>query len=392
MASQATVIRAVLAERQAQDQKWGSDRKLHPMHWLTILAEEVGEACDGALSSPNDYGPMIDELIQAGALPPGDVDDRDIQDITARDLAGYTRHHFFAGIGGWPLALALAGWPDDRPVWTGSCPCQPFSDAGHRAGADDPRHLWPAWFALIQDYGPEFVFGEQVSGAVGLGWIDGVQTDLATKDYAVGFVILGAHSVDAPHRRQRLWFMAHAQGVDRRGMGAAGGNRPQPRSGRGLDNAPGDGAGRAAQTQPSRDRPDDRISGPSGQTDRGLGDALKSGHQKRISVGGVPQTGPGPSQGQTPWSTSSFVDCRDGRRRRTPEPESGVFPLADGVPVDMGSDSPGQASPFRVIRDDKGRSIGQSPWRTGMLQGYGNAIVPQVGSTFVRAVMEEFGL
>ena len=70
------------------------------------------------------------ELIAAGLIAPGDVDERSIADVRPDDLAGYGQHHFFAGIGGWSYALRLAGWPDDRPVWTGSCPCQPFSAAG----------------------------------------------------------------------------------------------------------------------------------------------------------------------------------------------------------------------------------------------------------------------
>ncbi|MFZ5832382.1 MAG: DNA cytosine methyltransferase, partial [Planctomycetota bacterium] len=68
-------------------------------------------------------------LIRDGLIPPGDVDSRSIADVQGSDLDGYTQCHFFAGIGGWPLALQLAGWPATEPVWTGSCPCQPFSAA-----------------------------------------------------------------------------------------------------------------------------------------------------------------------------------------------------------------------------------------------------------------------
>lgn len=150
-------------------------------------------------------------LIDAGAIPAGDVDTRSIEDIAPNDLRGYTHCHFFAGIGGWPLALALAGWPSDRPVWTGSCPCQPFSAAGRGAGFEDERHLWPAWFHLIRECRPVAVFGEQVAAAIGHDWLDLVQADMEGQGYRLGASVLGAHSVGAPHRRQRLYWVADAE-------------------------------------------------------------------------------------------------------------------------------------------------------------------------------------
>ena len=148
-------------------------------------------------------------LIAAGLLPAGDVDDRSIEDVRAGDLAGYRQQHFFAGIGGWPLALKLAGW-GDQPVWTGSCPCQPFSVAGKKRGTADRRHLWPVWRELIHAVKPDTVFGEQVTGPTALDWYDNVASDLEEWGYETAAAILPACSVGAPHRRGRLFFVAHA--------------------------------------------------------------------------------------------------------------------------------------------------------------------------------------
>lgn len=149
-------------------------------------------------------------LIASGHIAPGDVDERSILEVRPDDLRGYTQCHFFAGLGGWSYAMRLAGWPDDRPVWTGSCPCQPFSAAGKQRGSDDERHLWPAFFDLIRECGPGRVFGEQVAGAAGLAWLDHLCADMEDAGYAVAAANLPACSVGAPQIRNRLFWVANA--------------------------------------------------------------------------------------------------------------------------------------------------------------------------------------
>lgn len=176
----------------------------------------------------NEFDPFaaawLRELIKEGVIADGEVDERDIKTISPDEIKGFAQCHFFAGIGGWSYALRLAGWPDDRPVWTGSCPCQPFSAAGAGIGGDDPRHLWPTWFHLIRECRPAVVFGEQVAAAVNHGWIDLVFDDLEGAGYACGAVDLPACGVGAFHIRQRLWFVADAQ-HDRAGRPAASESR-----------------------------------------------------------------------------------------------------------------------------------------------------------------------
>ena len=150
----------------------------------------------------NEFDPFAAEwlrnLIAAGLLPAGDVDDRSILDVRADDLVGYSDAHFFAGIGGWPLALRLAGFPDGTGVWTGSCPCQPLSSAGQRKGHADERHLWPAFQSLIAERGPAVVFGEQVASADGREWMSAVRADLEGMGYACGAADLCAAGIGAP--------------------------------------------------------------------------------------------------------------------------------------------------------------------------------------------------
>ena len=170
----------------------------------------------------------VRNLIDAGALPRGDVNERSIEDIRRGDLEGYRQAHFFNGIGGWPYALKLAGW-GDREVWTGSCPCQPFSGAGQRQGASDQRHLWPAFFELIAECRPATIFGEQVGGTLGREWLAAVRADLEAIGYAVGGADLAAASVGAPHIRQRLFWVGNPVGEGLEGHAGHGDGGGEPR-------------------------------------------------------------------------------------------------------------------------------------------------------------------
>jgi DNA (cytosine-5)-methyltransferase 1 len=335
----------------------------------------------------NDNDPRIcawlRELIAAGELPDGVVDDRSITEVQPHELEGFAQCHFFAGIGGWALALRLAGWFDDRPVWTGSCPCQPFSAAGKRRGHADERHLWPEFCRLIRECRPATVFGEQVEGAVRLGWLDGVFADLEGAGYACGAAVLGAHSVGAPHIRQRLYWVADAELSSGRGeadsahYGSPQADRSANRTGgcrcasSRLADAerpePGLRTGQEQQAAIGRDR--SAIDGDA----CGLADAERDGRR-------IDQPGRGPERRTTDrragnWSDFSIIPCRDNKARRV---ESGTFPLVDGLP--RGVVSSGDPSAQEAQATAEARQM--------RLRGYGNAIAPQLAAEFIRASVE----
>jgi len=158
-------------------------------------------------------------LIDAGHLPPGDVDERSITDVEPEELKGYSQHHFFAGIGGWALAARLAGISESERIVTGSPPCQPFSTAGKRGGYSDERHLAPQWLRLVAAIRPDWVFGEQVAAAIRKDdWLDDLLDALEGEGYATGAIVLPACSVGAPHIRQRLWVVARLADSNDKGL------------------------------------------------------------------------------------------------------------------------------------------------------------------------------
>jgi DNA (cytosine-5)-methyltransferase 1 len=307
--------------------------------------------CMMARAYYNEFDPYaaqwLRNLIAAGHIAPGDVDERSIVDVRPDDLRGYTQVHFFAGIGGWSLALRLAGWPDDRPVWTGSCPCQPFSAAGKRGGFDDERHLWPVFRNLIRECRPPVVMGEQVASKDGLAWLDAVHADLQAAGYAAGAVDWCAAGVGAPHIRQRLWWVGERlENTDPAGRGLERGLRVQRQhvhdpDGRGEDGGLADADEErremALQHDGSGGAPDS-VGGPGGP-------------RMHLDAHGV---GPGPLDGF--WRGADWLLCRDGRWRPV---EPGTFPLAHGV-----------------------------SGRVGRLRAYGNAVVPQVAAEVIAAFMD----
>ena len=153
----------------------------------------------------------LKNLIRKGLIADGYVDDRSIHEVRGVDLQGYSQCHFFAGIGVWQLALRNAGWGDTQEVWTGSCPCQPFSVIGTHKGEADKRHLWPEFFRLIKECKPKYVFGEQVASKDGITWLDNLQTDMEGEGYATGATVFPACGVGSPHIRPRTYWVGHSQ-------------------------------------------------------------------------------------------------------------------------------------------------------------------------------------
>ena len=338
-------------------------------------------------------------LIKAGHIAPGDVDTRSIEDVSPDDLKQYTQCHFFAGIGVWSHALRRAGWADDRPVWTGSCPCQPFSVAGKGDGFADERHLWPAFFHLIEARRPVTVFGEQVASKDGYAWLYLVQADLEGSNYAFGAVVAPAAGFGAPHQRHRMYWVAYAlqPGRTERGTesgsgqvagccvvggladtyggntGTEGIQRSREHGQFTQDRSVTGGLGDTDNTGPQgrgigRDRTDKRVTGaasmvvgvehPKGygrkprRTESGWG-RIVSG---RPPGGNTIDGGTGAMETNGFWSAADWIYCRDEKYRPV---EPGTFPLAHGATA-----------------------------RVGRLRAYGNAICAPQAEEFVKAYLE----
>lgn len=313
-------------------------------------------------------------LIEAGHIAPGVVDERSIEDVTPNELKHYTQCHFFAGIGVWSLALRRAGWPDDRPVWTGSCPCQPFSSAGKGGGFDDERHLWPAFHHLIEQCRPATVIGEQVASKDAEPWLDLVQVDLEAVGYAFGAVPFPSASIGAPHIRDRLYWVADTECKGLEGWSSAqcseqrqDGQVDTLRAFNGMADANGDGcsAGSAGSSAMGHGQATGADCGASGLADtehqqhqrslrsqRGFSEAA-GGRTPTKSSGYSPRHATGPTNGF--WGASDWLLCRDGKWRPV---EPGTFPLAHGATA-----------------------------RVGRLRAYGNAINAEAARVFIESLM-----
>lgn len=334
------------------------------------------------------------ELIKAGHIPNGYVDERSITEVTPSDLEGFTQCHFFAGIGGWPLAIHLAGIGPEQRLWTGSPPCQPFSVAGKQLGQLDERHLAPTFMRLVAQCRPPVLFGEQVAAAIGKHWLDDLFTELEREGYACGASVLPAASVGAPHKRDRLFFGAMADSYDDRQQSGAG------RSGSGQSPGARDNAGWSESTSCMADTDDTRPQGRCGVPERadqqpagssGVAGELADTMRQQFDGSGSPGKGRraqsadgGISDSTDPhhgfWSDADWLGCRDGKFRPV---EARDESLAYGFPGGVGcSSDPSLRKAIEEIGFPLGTNI---PARVARLRGYGNAIVPQCAAEFIKA-------
>ncbi len=306
-----------------------------------------------------------------------------------------THASLFSGIGGFDLAAEWAGWANafnceinafcrrilayqfpnavsyeditatDFTIWrgrvdvlTGGFPCQPFSVAGKRRGAADDRYLWPHMLRAIRETAPRWVVGENVYGLVtqsrGLVF-ERVCADLEDAGYEVGTVVIPACAVDAPHRRDRLWIIAH-------------------RADAGLEDMP-QGADQADADRVAADAHGDRF----GQ---------REDQQELLAqCSGAADTGSCRQTGTTAYPAGILLQgCsngsgaqQSGRGTRGSQPTRGDWrsfptqsPLCrrdDGLPCRLDADA--------VLATVRGRDH-FAVWRRESIKAYGNAIVPQV--------------
>jgi DNA (cytosine-5)-methyltransferase 1 len=340
----------------------------------------------------------LSNLMDAGLITPGIISDTPIERLDPTELSGFRRVHLFAGLGGWERACQFADW-GDRPIWTGSAPCQPFSLAGARRGIADHRHLWPDFFRLIRALRPALVVGEQTSGRLGYSWFDGVATDLERENYACRAVDIPACAVDAPHRRNRLYWVALADTASARC------NVPQ----NGRPNYSGTKESKAAHRrrsgllQPERSRDGIALANTaSGQLPQPLRRSeTREGARSVSALSAVanadrerqPQRperdgqADGPEQPPSHWNNAlgsgsfwdnySWTTGADGKARRVSgNSQSDVRGVAHGLPAGMDGV---RASTIPLLTHGEAQ-------RVAKLRALGNAIVPQLAAEVLRAL------
>lgn len=337
-------------------------------------------------------------LIAADLIPPGDVDTRSITDVQPEDVRGYTQCHFFAGIGGWGLATRLAGWPDERPIWTGSCPCPPFSVAGKKKNCPrcgngvvpcprrtgyfictvcdhawfaDGRHLFPEFWRLIADCHPPTIMGEQVAGEDGRIWFAGVRAALEICAYAVGGADITSAGVGAPNIRNRMYWVADATSD---GYKRSGGSR---RRRNGLANGGtivriSDSYIARLEIRPRKARQRGTVRNKGATT---TAHCIGDGRLDDSAVARRSETEP-----------DAVEAVRNGARREQPERRG-----CDGRPsfwdeyAVIGPDPEGK---YRRIEPGTSPLVTRLPGHVGQIRAYGNAINPQVAAEVIAAYLD----
>ena len=278
-------------------------------------------------------------------------------------------------------------FPDTRPdLVCGGFPCQPFSQAGRQRAQNDPRHLWPEMFRVIRELRPTWVIGENVAGLIKLG-LDEVLTDLEGEGYATRTFNIPACATGAPHLRQRIWVIAHADsesepdqpidgGPGSRQLGFEFVADPQ-RTGKGRRRVSGPGEDKRAEGKGSPDQ-----SGRSGE-ERYVANPNRSGQCEQRGSEPVQeeQSASECTGSRNPGNRVSDADHTD-RRRGTERGQSG-----DGEPELHGEERPANRPEDHWQSEPPvGRLVDGLPNRVSQLRALGNSIVPQIAEQIGHAI------
>ena len=249
-------------------------------------------------------------------------------------------------------------------ILSGGFPCQPYSSAGKRLGKEDERHLWPEMLRAIREIQPSWVVGENVRGLTN--WngglvFDEVQSDLEAEGYEVLPFLLPACSVNAPHRRDRIWFIAYSNGFRQPGKeyGEIESRWTAKESKKWFaSNTNGNGL-------------HERNSSYEISTTNGRLDALSNVNES-VSNGNASNTNPTRIHKQhlTPKSNEKKQYSRSSFEARcfsTFPTESPICGANDGLPKELDG-------------------ITFSKWRNESIKAYGNAIVPQVAYEIFKSI------
>jgi DNA (cytosine-5)-methyltransferase 1 len=274
----------------------------------------------------------------------------------------------------WPDAIIheditktdFTGYRHTIDVLTGGFPCQPYSVAGKRKGKGDDRHLWPEMLRAIREIQPTWIVGENVPGLIT--WSDGlvfreVQSDLETERYEVIPVVLPACSINAPHRRYRIFFIAHSTGNGRKtGYKETGGEEREGEQRR-MQQSEGDSS---FVTNSQRSSKQGRLQQRQGEREfRGCNSETPSNPITEGLQGSENDRIPGESREERN-KQSSRPFCTDWKDFPTQPP---LCSRDDGFSTELDG-------------------ITFSKWRNESIKAYGNAVVPQVILQIFKTIQE----
>jgi len=279
-------------------------------------------------------------------------------------------------------------------VLTGGFPCQPYSTAGKRLGTEDDRHLWPEMLRAIREVQPCYVVGENVRGLTN--WkgglvFDQVQADLENEGYEVLPFLLPACAVNAPHRRDRIWFVAHASENGSHGSknrsGNTKGNYNNQTGAHTVEQLAGCSSQAARKTVTSPTGIGERSGAESkGGNDRGWQFMAGSESGRNNNDNGEGRIITNPSGQRLPFTTR-------GEQRKVSSQATGTTrsKLGGAFTEVAGWEGFPTQSPLRERNDGFPTElvgITISKHRNESLKGYGNAIVPQIALMIFKSIKE----